>query len=301
MKKMFETHGLKVTGTPEQCELYNHDEHAYDYIKGTIEHMVKYAERYAGEDVTVRYARVQGQNRLAIVNQNKEGISTAGKLLTDVGSKTKVFIHDGKNNRFTDEISVDDLEIMKKERYLETAQYMLDAPMTNAINDELKKGLAGMYNQKVKMQMAEESGVKYKPQPLDNSKQELKSERGFYVGDPALVLKDSILNRGVRLGQEMQTGIYTVDGERMVIAPATNGRHGGHDIYSRTIGVVPLELVDTDKIKALPSDMLDIRDAGSMNLILKQNRMFLAQSSIEEINTRDVDAPTMETDDFQYN
>ena len=71
--------------------------------------------------------------------------------------------------------------------------------------------------------------------------------------------------------------------------------------HSRTIGVVPLELVDTDKIKALPSDMLDIRDAGSMNLILKQNRMFLAQSSIEEINTRDVDAPTMETDDFQYN
>lgn len=301
MQTMFKTHGLSVKGTKEQCELYCHDEHAYDYVKGAIEHMVKYAEKYAQPEPTARYVRYKGTNRLTFVNSNPDGISTAGKTHTEVANHTQVFIYDSKKQSFSDEINVDDLEVMKQDGYLEYASWDLDIPMNNAVNTKLKNTLSQWYNQKVQAQIEEESGVKYKPQPLDNSKQELKSERGFYVGDPALVLKDSILNRGVRLGQEMQTGIYTVNDQRMIIAPATNGRHGGHDIYSRTIGVVPLELVDTDKIKALPSDMLDIRDAGSMNLILKQNRMFLAQSSIEEINTRDVDAPTMETDDFQYN
>ena len=301
MKEMFTVHGLHVFGTPEQYELYSQDEHAYDYVKGMIEHLIKHTEQYATKDVDVRYAKVQNGKRLAIVNQNEAGIRTNGRQLTDVGKYAKVFVNEGVGKPFTDRIEVDNLEIMKQDWYFDAATLTLDKPLTNLVSEEFRKELFEVYGKKVKEQIAEESGVKYKPQPLDNSKQELKSERGFYVGDPALVLKDSILNRGVRLGQEMQTGIYTVNDQRMIIAPATNGRHGGHDIYSRTIGVVPLELVDADKIKALPSDMLDIRDAGSMNLILKQNRMFLAQSSIEEINTRDVDAPTVETDDFQYN
>lgn len=75
----------------------------------------------------------------------------------------------------------------------------------------------------------------------------------------------------------------------MVIAPATNGCHNGHDIYSGTIGVIPLELVDMEKLKLLPSDSIDIRIGSSLNLMTKQNKLYLAQGEIDEIDTVNTD------------
>ena len=295
MKTIFETHGLTVTGTDEQIKNYAEDEHAYDYIKGTIGHMVKYVEKYAKDDVTIRYARVKNQKRLAFANRNEKHIDTTTKLPTEVGNKTKIFIHNSKTNTFEDIISIDDLSMMKMQDYMETAAYMLDMPMNDAINKELRESIVKLYNEK---NTKEDEGKKeeYKPKPFSNMAQSITSEHGFYVGDPALVLKDEILNKGVREGRKIQTGLYDVNGQNMAIIPSINGCHGGHDIYSNTIGIVPLELVDKKKIKQLPADSLDIRIGSNINFMMKQNKLYLAQGSIDEIDVTTQDEQAVSAD-----
>jgi hypothetical protein len=291
-KKMFETHGLTVTGNDEQIANYSENSHAYDYIKGAIEHLIKYDERYAGKEPTIRYAKIDGKNRLAIVNENKDEISTSGTTPTDVGRFTKLFIYNIKTKSFTDTVAVDDLISMKNDKYIEWSKYMLDAKMDNAINDELKTFLVNKYKEKVEAQKSAEQKQKrldITKSPLGENTQSLASEKGFYVGDPAIVLRDDILNAGVRSGNVMQTGVYNVGGKRMIITHCENGRHGGHDIYSGTIGAIPLELVDGDKIKMLPLDELDIRTGNNMNIVVKLGKMYVAQSNIDEIDTREAD------------
>lgn len=289
MVDIFRINGLTVKGTQEQYDLYFHDEHAYDYIKAAMNHMIKHAEQYAEKDVTIRNARIGFGKRLIIVNQNEDNTDIRGQTLTKVGLNTKLFVYNHTNG-FSNEITIDELEKVKDENYLPVAFDSIGVPINNGLSDDLKKELITKYNKLEQSQKLDD--ITYKPQPLDNSKQSLTSNKGFYVGDPALVLKDDILKRGVKEGAEVQTGIYNINGQKMVITHATNGCHGGHDIYSGTIGVIPLELIDKNKIKSLPADSLDIRTGNSMNVIVKQNKMYLAQADIDEIDTRAVDVLT---------
>lgn len=276
-KMMFKINGLTIKGTEEQIQLYATDAKEFDYVKNSLE-IVKHKVSNTiakTSDKFLNFGKLKRNTYLVAVGDSKSG----------KGKEPVLMIYDNVKKEFKNEISIDDLELLKNQSAVELLSETMQREQSNMVSEDVQKNAYDIYH---KMKFTEQKS-NYKPMPLDNSKQSLTSERGFYVGDPSLVLKDDILKRGVREGAVVQTGIYNIDGQKMVITHATNGCHGGHDIYSGTIGVIPLELIDTVKVKNLPSDSLDIRTGSNMNIIVKQNKMYLAQGSIDEIDTKTVD------------
>lgn len=280
LKKMFETHGLSVYGTAEQNKKYNDDKHAYDYIKGTLDHMAEYSKRYASDEITQRYSHTGTGQHLTVVNQKHNG-----KIQSE---DVKIFMY--QKGTFTDEISVDELYALHDKDYIEQSEDMLNLPMTNAISDTLKKQLHEMYKEKIERQRESKNCIENLTPirtVLDRA-EGLTSEKGFYIGDPKLVLKDEILN-ALKKGPNIETGLFHVGEQKMVITHATNGPHNGHDIYSGTLGIIPIEMLDPNKVKLLPHDDLDIRLGKHMNVMMKGGSLYIAQGEIEEIDIRHTD------------
>lgn len=286
-KKMFEKHGLVITGTDNQNELYASDEKQFDYVKDSLERI---------------YSSVTNN----VAKTNDKFLSTSrlgsGLFLIAVGDfdrnskrEPKLMLYKPSKHEFITETSIEQLEILKNKKFVNDVAMNMSKSRNDIMNEDVMSEAFKIYHN-----VEDTDNIEYRPQPLDNSKQSLKSERGFYIGDPSVVLKDDILNNGVRKGSVMQTGVYHVKDNMMVIAHATNGSHNGYEVYSGTIGVVPLELVDTDKIKKLPSDSFGVKLGNNINLIAKKDKIYLAQDKIEEIDTQIADTVYNDNSD-QYN
>lgn len=298
-RKMFKTYGLTVKGTSEQINNYAKDEQAYDYVKATIENLVKYSAKNAEEKATVRFARIGDSKHLVVVNENPNNVSMSDEESKEISKYTKVFVYDTKNLKISNEVNIEDLESMKSENFMDAAKFSLDIRRNNAISEELHKELLAMYSEDVKNQKdleEQEKKPKLKMLSLDDKPHNLKSDKGFYIGDPTLVLKDEYLDNGIRNEKSgrVMPGMYCVGGvsendpvsnKYMLVTTCANGQTNGYEIYSGSIGVIPLEFVDKDKIKALPTESTDIKINNELNVKVDGNVMYVVEKNSNEVST----------------
>ena len=277
VKKMFDTAGLKVAGTPEQFELYSTDSHEFDYIKNSLEKIrtsVANAAKLKGETDYVRFIRVKSSTYLVAASLN---------------GQSNILAYDAKEKKCLTELKVDDLENLRDDNLVE---YMIDSLSNyqhNMVSEEQMKNIKKICGETIKS----------KKEP--NGTISLTSGKGFYIGDPSVVLKTETISGIQNSDGKIEPGIYeTYEGRKMMIVNASNGTHAGHDIYSGNIGIVPIELLDVNKVMAVGSENLDIRLGTSIKAINKDTKLYVAQSDIQEINTVEADGIQAASSDVSY-
>ena len=279
-----------MTGTKEQADKYSADETAYDYIHRVLNKIVEMADdcgqtRESDDGLDIMSTRIgKGIRLLAVV---KDADTKEERL-----KNTKLFIHDMNERAFRDSISIDDLNILKSDVYQQNYEAItrseFESTSRNLIVGSMAENIKAQYYAKLDHTKEE----RYEPIRQNNIIHTLTASVGFYIGDPAFVLKQDILDRGVCKNNKIQTGLFNVDGVKMFIAPSTNGMHNGHDVYSGTIGIIPIELTDSKKMSFLPADERDIRMSKQINVMQKNQSMFFAAKGapdFEQINVIETD------------
>lgn len=285
-KRMFETNRLTITGSEKQISQYASDKTEYDYVKSTLEKIVGNAKKNMKEDDTCfRLGRLNNGNHLVIMKQPKKPVV----LMT----------YNAKTEEYSSEINVDDLNVLKKERNREMLMWQTEQEIPNLVSDKSVETAFNKYKETLqsKPKFAPDA-IKCKSVPQETVS--LKSEKGFYVGDPRLALRDDILKNGIQRNGKIVSGLYQVKDKQMLITNATKGDHDGYQIYSGAIGVIPLELVDTKKLnrfKTTEDSMYNIKRGEQLNVISKKGNLFLAQNEIETIDTVNTKPKLKQIDD----
>ena len=269
-KTMFKMHGLYITGTQEQIDKYATNEKEFDYLKRVMEMLYSEASKASKNKGGLFFstANIKSDVRLVALNDQNEDVT--------------FLVYDIKTNAMTKATNIRNLLSLKNDLVLDAAMFDMSDTRDDLIDTKIFQSAFALYHEQINDDVKTKDNT-YHPQLISNTKYTLTSQSGFYVGDPSLVLPDDILNRGIRNNGKINTGNYHVGNYGMMIMNAKNGCHSGHNVYSGTMAVIPLELIDKNKIKALGDDV-DIRLGQRINLIAKENRLFLAQGEIDEIN-----------------
>lgn len=115
MSKLFQVHGLRVTGTEKQIEEYIADATQYDYIKNSLELISHKAEPKCKDNAEFIHA--------FRLNTQPDGTSRYLIAMTGKGDKNKptFMIYSPSDKSFAKEIPIDMLTCLKNENYVEAA------------------------------------------------------------------------------------------------------------------------------------------------------------------------------------
>lgn len=148
-QKMFKICGLTVTGTKEQIKKYASDTKEFDYIKNSLEIIIKSTEKQHNNN-TISISRVKQGIFLAIIKENQTDDAT-------------LLIRNTKERKWQTSISIDELEPLKSEENVKEIMHQINQNRDNIASKEtLTEALQLHKQQKIN------SMQKHQPKPLSD-------------------------------------------------------------------------------------------------------------------------------------